>query len=243
MLTIVTGWSPKGWSEYAHRFASTFVPNLPKGVKIVSYIEDDLKVAGIETRDVLSIEGCREFIEKYRNDDRANGRDVQPNWKQSCKDKRYNFRFDAWKFCRQGFIPYHALKNCETRYLAWLDADVIAKRPIPQGFIESLLPEGKCVAYLGREPKFSEIGFQLYDTSCMGTISMLKKFRDVYITEEIFNLKEWHSAYAFDYARITTNANGHSLTPGGHGNVWEQSPLIKYTDHLKGKRKNAVQAM
>jgi hypothetical protein len=238
-LTIITGWSPEGWRQYAHRFADTFNKYWPRSVKCIAYTEEPQEVPNIEVRSVLDIPGCREFIEKYRDDKRANCRDVQPNWKQGAKDRGYNFRFDAWKFSRQGFIPWAAWVNCPTRYMAWFDADVITTRPVPEGFIESLLPEGKAVAYLGREPKHSEIGFQLYDLEHPSALAMLRIFRDLYASEAVFQLKEWHSAYAWDHARREASVPGHNLTPNGHGNVWIDSPLRQYTDHLKGKRKHA----
>jgi hypothetical protein len=237
-LTIVTGWSPEGWRKYAHRFADTFTRFWPKSVKLITYTEEPQKLERIECRSVLDIEGCRDFIEKYRDDARANGREVLPTWKQGAKDAGYNFRFDAWKFSRQGFIPWDALVRCETRYLAWFDADVITKKPVPEGWLEKLLPEGKSVAYLGREPKHSEIGFQLYDTAQPQVSVMLRIFRNLYALETVFELKEWHSAFAWDHARRQAHVLAHNLTPGGHGNVWVDSPLWQNTDHLKGKRKN-----
>lgn len=237
MLTIVTGWSPSGWREYAHRFAATFPKYMPSTVKIVAYLEEvQDSIPGIEQRIVQDIPGCRWFLDKYRDDREANGRAVRSNWKQSAKDRGYNFRFDAWKFCRQGFIPYAASLECATDYMAWFDADVVAHAPVPEGFIESLLPAGKDVAYLGRAPKYSEIGFQLYDIRTAGPAML--HFSSLYTSENIFSLKEWHSAYAFDWAVRNSGVRGHDLTPGGSGNVWALSPLAKYTDHLKGKRKN-----
>lgn len=239
MLTIVTGWSPSGWREYAHRFAATFPKFFPGDTKFVAYVEEISKDVPdcIEQRDVMSIPGARWFIDKYRDNKEANGRLVRDTWKPSVKAAGYNFRFDAWKFCRQGYIPHAASRECTTPYMAWFDADVVALKQVPRGYIESLLPEGKDVAYLGRKPKYSEIGFQLYDVRTAGPA--LLQFMSLYNSENIFTLKEWHSAYAFDWAVSRSGVRGHDLTPGGSGNVWAVSPLAKYTDHLKGKRKHA----
>lgn len=239
MLTIVTGWSPNGWREYAHRFASTMPKFFPVQTHFVAYVEEisDEVPDCIEQRYVTDIPGCKWFLDKYREDKQANGRAVQPNWKQSAKDRGYNFRYDAWKFSRQGFIPLAASLQCETDYMAWFDADVVAHAYVPDGFIESLLPKDKDVAFLGRAPKYSEIGFQLYDVRTAGPAMF--HFSSLYSSENIFSLKEWHSAYAFDWAVKNSGVRAHDLTPGGTGNVWMMSPLARYTDHLKGKRKNA----
>jgi hypothetical protein len=238
MLTIVTGWHPKGWKEYAWRFHETFPEFWPRDVRLVTYTEAPQELGRIECRSLWDIPHAKEFIETYRDDKRANGREVMPFWKESAKARGYNFRFDCWKFSRQGFIPYDALLKCDTEFMAWFDADVITTRPVPKGFVESLMPAGNHVAYLGRVPKFSEIGFQLYRNSAEG-LAVAKAVRDTYISRKVFELKEWHSAFVFDYAVRAAGVPHHNLTPGGHGAVWQMSPLAKYTDHLKGKRKHA----
>lgn len=241
MLTVITGWSPSGWKEYGQNFVRTWQQYWPESAKLVVYTEG-LQDLGpkIENRNVCDIPGCGEFILKHRNDALFNGRKPLPTWKQKQKDAGYNFRFDAWKFCRQGFIPYDAALKADTELLCWLDGDVITRRQVPEGFIEKLLPEGKDVAFLGRGEKHSEIGFQLYRLP--NALPMLKEFSELYRSERIFNLKEWHSAYAFDAARRSTGIAGHDVTPGGTGSVWSVSPLYPVTDHLKGKRKGAARA-
>lgn len=236
MTTIVTGWSPAGYEQYGRRFVSSFCKFWPDEYQLVVYVEEYFEhVPRIEQLKLEVIPGCCEFIEKYRNDERANGRAIQPDWKDKCKREKYNFKFDAWKFCRQGFIPYDAAQRLERGLLCWLDGDVVTHARIPHGFIEGLLPEGKHIAYLGRPPKHSEIGFQLYRIP--EALPMLFDFCEFYNIETVFGLKEWHSAYVFDTARSMNNVPSHNLTPRGMGHVWHQSPLAKYMDHLKGARK------
>lgn len=236
MLTVCTGWSPTGWTEYAWRFLESFNRHWPKA-RFYAYTEVPYYLPRGENKLIWDIPGCREFIERHQNSPKARGRAIKPDWKQSAIAQGYNWRFDAWKWCRQGFIPLAAAEQAGERgLLLWLDADVVTFEDIPEGFIESLLPEGKDVAYLGRSKKYhSEIGFQLYRLP--EAMPMLRRFRDYYASDEVFNLGEWHSAHVFDKARIETGMKGHDLTPGGTGHVWWQSPLCKYMDHLKGDRK------
>lgn len=242
-LTIVTGWSPEGWTDYAHRFVESFYRFWPSDVRCVAYVEDDQQLDrprgrehAIELRSVLEIEGSRAFLEKYRHDARANGRAPTPQWKPAWRDAGYCFRFDAWKFSRQGFIPLHAARLLrDDEMLCWLDADVVTHTKVPAGFVESLLPSGKAVAYLGRGDKHSEIGFQLYRLPA--ALPLLVMFSDSYRCESVFRLREWHSAFVFDHARVASRVPGHDLTPGGSGRVFEASPLGRYMTHLKGDRK------
>lgn len=250
MLTVITGWSPSGYLEYGQRFAETFDRFWPKDVQLVVYGEEPVPLPRGEFRRLDVIPGCMEFLQRHDNPiarGRAPREDLRAKWKPKWLQLGYSFRFDAWKFCRQGFIPYHAAGELGLKYsvplgqqrplLCWLDGDVVTHAKVPAGVIEGLLPPGKAVAYLGRGAKHSEIGFQLYDV--IKAWPMLEMFSKIYSTDSIFRYKEWHSAYAFDEAReaMLPRELWHDLTPGGEGHVWHQSPLCAFTDHLKGDRK------
>jgi hypothetical protein len=112
---------------------------------------------------------------------------------------------------------------------------------VPEGFIEGLI-SGYHGAYLGRGAKHSEIGFWCVRLGA-ATRQLLHRFADLYRSDRLFGLTEWHSAYAWDCVRLEWEGEGAlgllDLTPGGHSHVWFQSPLRLYLDHLKGKRKAA----
>jgi hypothetical protein len=237
VLTICTGWSPSGYEQYGRKFAESFARFWPNSVRLIVYGEEPVALPRGEFYPLSSIPGAAEFRARWKDDKRANGRDVQPKWKQGCKDKGYNFRFDAWKFSPQGFIPWAAAQICKTEYLCWLDGDVVTHKPVPEGFVEKLLPAGKDVAYLGRGDKHSEIGFQLYRLPQANR--MLWLFSLYYGTDDVFKLKETHSAYVFDRCREESGILGHDLTPGGTGSVFDRSPLASFMTHLKGDRKRA----
>lgn len=235
MLTVCTGWSPSGWRDYAEAFAVTFARHWAADAELVAYVEESIPLPRGECRAVLDIPGCREFIEKYRGDIRANGRDVQPTWKPAAKARGYHFRWDAWKFCRQGFIPLDAAKRCKTEYLAWFDADVVTTADVWGEQIVKLLPEGYAVAYLGRS-KWSEIGFQLYRLP--DALPMLEQFAAYYRDETVFALHEWHSAFVFDRARESSGVKAYNLSEGHEGDVWPHTPLARFSTHLKGDQKH-----
>lgn len=252
-MTIITGWSPKGWEQYGRRFYETFERHWPNQVKLIAYGEEppSQPIPRCEFRRLAEIPGCMAFLQRHHGNQRANGREPLPSWKDRERQAGYSFRFDAAKFCRQGFIPWHVAQTLQTPLMLWLDGDVVTFRDVPRGAIEALLPPDKDLAYLGRGLKHSEIGFQLYRLTRDGqpvkrTHHMLSLFKDLYATDSIFELQEWHSAFAFDAARRTwmqgDRAAGacyaHDLTPGGSGHVWFQSPLKQWLDHLKGDRKD-----
>lgn len=237
MLTVCTGWSPKGYVEYGKKFAESFARLWPKNVRLIVYGEEPVALPRGEFYPLSSVPGAAEFRERWNGDALANGRVPNAKWKESCKRGGYNFRFDAWRFSPQGFIPLAAAKICTTEFLCWLDGDVVTRSWVPEGFVENLLPPGKDVAYLGRGDKHSEIGFQLYRLP--QALPMLERFASFYADDSLFALKEWHSAFVFDTARTQTGIAGRDLTPNGFGAVFDRSPLARHLVHNKGLRKYA----
>lgn len=235
LLTICTGWSPTGWHEYGEDFLRTFRQFSSSDIQLLVYAEEDTPLPGAIVHQVRNIHGCGQFLERHEGSDAARGREPKPWWKERAIRAGYNWRFDAVKFSRQAFIPEDAAFHCGTSFLAWFDGDVRFTAPFSAREIISLLPHGQDVAYLGRPPKHSEIGFQLYRLP--QALPLLRMFRQLYSTDEVFKLKEWHSAYAWDWARERSNVAAHNLTPNGTGHVWHASPLRRFSDHLKGDRK------
>lgn len=245
-LHVVTGWSPSGWIEYGRRFWETFDRYWPAEVDLIVYGEEPVELKSAcgrhtEFRRLNEIRAAVQFLEKHGDSGIARGREPVTHWKPREVANGYSYKWDAVKFCRQGFIPYHAAGRIlfENKYsealLMWLDGDVYTHAPVPLAAVLALLPRKFDLAYLGREPKHSEIGFQLYRLP--GAMHMLGTFSDYYATDRVFAEKQWHSAYVFDLARHHSQVRAFNITPGGTGHVWMTSPLATFSDHLKGGRK------
>ena len=65
----------------------------------------------------------------------------------------------------------------------------------------------------------------------------LRLFADMWRSDRVFELTEWHSAFVFDFCRRRVVMNEKNLTPNGRGHVFAQCSLKKWLDHLKGQRK------
>ncbi len=240
-LTVITGWSPRGWEVYGRKFLDSFCWHWDADTHLVIYVEERMELPAcargrpIEQRLVKDIPGASWALQHF-DTPMCRGRVVTPGWKERAVAAGYNWRWDAWKFCRQGLIPLHAAQHGDAGLLLWLDGDVEMTSRVPLGFAEKLLPPGFDFAYLGREPKHSEIGFQLYRVP--EAMPLLQKFSDLYSTGAITAEKEWHSAYAFDLARKRSpEVRGYNMTPGGSGDVWTTTILQRYMRHLKGDKK------
>jgi hypothetical protein len=260
-LTVCTGWNLAGWHQYGRRFLESFEANWPADVKLEICGERDAMEATsaaagaleprreITFRTLAAIPGCEGFIAEHGGDPvkcgRARRRDH--NWKERAVAAGYNWRYDAVKFCRQGFIPHYVanrmgFEHRPSDFLCWLDGDVVTHAKIShESVVTGLLPPSKSIAYLGRDPKHPDIAFQLYRLGDQRALEFLRNFKLEYSTGHVFDLKEWHSAFVWKHtlSRPYFLQVAHNLTPGGSGHVWHQSPLAQWGDHLKGDRKDS----
>lgn len=245
-LTVCTGWSAAGYRLYGRRFVEGFNRFWPATVDLVAYVEEPCDMGRHSYRLLSEIPGCMEFLDRHRGKPMPNGRLQTASWKENARSLGYNWRFDAWKFSRQGFIPWHAAQRAMTPLLCWLDGDVVTTAAVADQTIEKMLPADKAIAYLGREPKHPDIAFQLYRIIGRGGAfaqAVLHRFSQLYASDAVFELPEWHSAYVWKHVVDRTDPGPgatppvYNLTPGGHGHVWQQSPLRAFSDHLKGNRK------
>lgn len=235
-VIVVTGWSDKGYIEYGKKFAETFAEFWPENYKLAVYSETPVDLPRGECRSLWSCPGVKEFIDKHKDDPIATGKKATRLWAQRRHGK-YNFRFDAVKFCRQIFIPLHAssLAN-EDDVIVWLDGDVVTFAKVPDKYIEKTIG-GHDLCYLGRKKHYPEIGFWACKNNAAGRGFMSLMVR-MYTSGRVFDLTEWHSAWVFNHCRNDLvkkgSLNERDMTPGGSGHVWFQSSLKAFSDHLKG---------
>lgn len=240
MTTICTGFSPRGYTEYGANFLRTFDQHWPSDVRLLCFVEEAVSIPRGGLRNLRTCLGVQEFIDRNMSDPQRCGKGPHPSWRQKDHVRGYSFKFDAVKFSRQCFIPEGAAAELEDgEVLAWFDADVITFRPVPKDFVENLLGKHD-LCYLGRMNMHSEIGFWAVRLSPK-TRAFLASLAELYRSDLIFTLREWHSAFAFDYVRERAQyLSACNLTPRGMGHVWFQSPLAQYTDHLKGERRKVI---
>jgi hypothetical protein len=233
---VVTGFSPKGYEEYGRRFLEGFDKHWPREIGLIAYVEEPVKMPRGSFRSLYACDGVGAFIDRHKDDPERNGRKPNDKWRERHRRFGYNFRFDAVKFCRQCFIPRHAAADmADGDLLTWLDGDVMTFDHPPKSFLDDLIGDAD-IAFLGRKATHSEIGYWSVRLNTR-TRTFLNRFADVWESDQVFKLDEWHSAYVFDHSRRAVPMSERNLTPNGSGHVWFQSPLKKYTDHCKGARK------
>lgn len=236
MIRVVTGFSPKGYQEYGRRFVDTFTKHWPKEIELRTYVEEPILLPRGTAHLLWSCNGAEEFIARHRDDPEKNGRAPNDRWKERHRRFPYNFRFDAVKFCRQCFIPEHAsLDMSDGDLLVWFDGDVVTESSPPKAFLDELIGEYD-LSFLGRRGTHSEIGYWSVRLNARSR-EFVRLFADLWRSDLVFDLPEWHSAFVFDHCRKVLSIRERNLTPHGTGHVWFQSPLARYTDHCKGNRK------
>jgi len=242
MTTVITSMWGTAYERYGARFLESAAKFWAPDVRLIVMSD------GMVPRSAVSRPGDRlldmppdwgKFRARHADNPAANGRAVSPKWKPKDRVLGYNWRFDAVKWCAQAFVPEAAAALLpDGELMVWLDADVVTFAPLAASLFEDLVGDADG-AYLGRGQKHSEIGFWAVRLSPQ-TRNMIALFARLYRDDQVFALKETHSAFVWDEARRACERDGlrmRDLTPGGRGHVYPNSPLGKYLDHCKGQRK------
>ncbi len=251
-LAVVTTFPPNRWTAYAKRMIDSHVRYWPDNVILYAYYEGKQPDYSHEKVKFINIEEVNpelvSFKQRHKNDPVANG-EVQeiPGGVRRLdgagdKDKnKGSYLWDAVRFAHKTFAVDHAIKNCPTDYVLWLDADTYTFRSISTDFVTGLLPENKLVNFLGRGQKYPECGWVCYNKKHSKIKDFMQYWINMYKEDTIFKEVEWHDSYLFWQClkRIAPDDGvdiGKGAGAKGH-HVFINSVLGAYIDHMKGKRK------
>ena len=242
--TVITTMSQSGYGQYGKRMIETFDKYWPQSIKLQVYYEwmptNKTFSDRVEWIDInYACPKLLEFKQRHKSNPHANG--IKPGTDPNGK---YSYLWDAVKFAHKSYCVSHAALNANSDLVVWLDADVVTHSALPEGFVESLLPQDHYCAYLGRQKIYPECGFVIYDTRSQYNQAFMDDWQDLYRTDSLFEEIEYHDSFLFwvlqkkytERGMKSYNiSEGHPHIPGGH--VFINSPLGAYMDHLKGTRK------
>lgn len=232
-VTVTTSMHHAGYEEYGRRFIETFEPCWPDNYRLRIYAEGFALQPSSARATVLDLLQVVPEIAVFRA--QCAGR---PQAQGRMPDGGYNYRLDAVKFANKSFAMVHASRSCGTRFLVWLDADSVMLKPVPRQLVASLIGEETFVAYFGREFTHTETGFLAFDLSRPNAAEFFNTIERIYLSGEVFRLREWHDCEVFDVARSVLTAQGRitsrNISPGGVIHPIANSVLGVYIDHLKG---------
>ena len=219
-LLSVTTYNNKLYKEYAHRFEKTYNWDFPYTV----YNEDDGMMEAIPE--------CKAFVERNKN--RFEGKDFIKDYWQ-----------DGVRFCYKVYAYTHAIMQYgDLDGIIGIDADSVFYRKIDADWIKKNIHRDNCMmTYLGRGDHYSECGFLYFNLRHPDTQAYANRMKHMYDSDGIYNLKEQHDSYVWDFVRKEFEKRGtknFDIGDGLKGHVQARSILGTVYDHTKGPRRKAA---
>ena len=247
--SVITTFHPAGMVQYGQTMIDSFDRYWPASVPLVVYAEDcqpRVPSERIQVRDLMAASSdLAWFKHQHANNPVAHGRVARDT---SVPFADNQFKWDAVRFSHKVFAVIHACATLETDWVIWLDADTKTFAPVPDTFLPEICDPAAMACYLGRREKYhSECGWVAYNRRHPDLSAFMDRWRDLYLTGDLFNLREYHDSFVFDVLRKdfaatrgTRFSNISPELPGkGPGHPFIASRLGQYMDHMKGaKRKD-----
>jgi len=234
--TILTSFNETYWQEVAQDNVRKMDQLWPSSENILLYHQlskiDTSFSNRVQWVDLYqSCPALVDFINKWKDDLRANGKGGKKN----------SFRQNAVKFCHKTFAIWHAARQQESGWLIWLDCDAIILKSIDADFLRKACPDNKCISYIGRKGKYSECGFVGYNLDRPETRKFLELWENFYLSGEFINHSETHDSWTFDHIRksfdnpdLFCDLNAASTTDK---NPFANSLIGTHIAHAKGSDK------
>lgn len=236
---IITSFSRAGYDQYGKEFVTSFLEHWADESLIVYHegLPDDIpRSARVEYADLTAFDSFLGFARKLHEADPLYQGVLQHG------DKRiYNFRFDVFKFFRKVWaLKHYSETRASDELFAWLDADIVFKRKVPDGFLKSQL-KGKYLAFIGRGGGMhSECGAMIFDPAHSAHSDFFELYWRIFETGAFRRLDEWHDSFVFDFVRDLVQPPETNMGKGCdpvHPFVFTKFGL--YMDHKKGPERKA----
>jgi hypothetical protein len=224
------------WERYGQKFVESFDRYWPGDVELTIVTDRPLPTSRARQIPLDTVPGI-DFLTRWTGSEMAEGR--TSNDGKAQPGKRF-WKHDAVKWAPQCLAPVSAIDGLSSGDLCiWLDADVETIAPVPDHW-GNILMNGKDVACLLRGKQHPEIGFWAVRVGTQ-TLGMVDKAAEIYTSDAVFDLPEWHSAYVWGEALkftpgLTVNNLNRTMM---RGHCWPHTALARYTIHKKGKIKDA----
>lgn len=246
---IITTFSAAGLDLYGQKMIDTFDQYWPTSIRLTVYSENCSPCIPSDRVKVLDLLAASPelaaFKQQHQNNPLANGL-IAPDTQVPLEANQ--FKWDAVRFSHKVFAVIHACKNFTDDWIIWLDADTKTFAQVPQDFLPNICDTSAMACYLGRREKYhSECGWVAYNRKHPDLQSFMDRWRDLYVTGDLFRLREYHDSFVFDVLRKdfsqqrgTLFSNISPVLKGkGPGHPFIASQLGLYMDHMKGtKRKD-----
>lgn len=247
--TVITTFNQAGLDLYGHTMLASFDQYWPRDVDLYVYTENCQIVVPSHRVKVLDLLGSSPdlvmFKQRHADNPVANGT-VAKDTNLPFKDNA--FKWNAVRFSHKVFAVIHACQTLDSDWVIWLDADSKTFRSVPDDFLAEICDDRAMACYLGRREKYhSECGWVAYNKNHPDLDGFITQWRELYVTDGLFDLHEYHDSFVFDVLRKEFQSRGtlfHNLSPQtegkGPGHPFIASALGSYIDHLKGDRRKQI---
>ena len=218
-IKTITTWNKKLFEAYAWRFDKTY--NWPFELKV--YNEDEGMLD--------EIPDLKTFIDRNKH------RQPQSDFGK----KGLDFITDGVRFSYKVYAYTNAILFEEADGLICIDADSVFHKSIDVDWIKKHIHrDNMMMAYLGRGKHYSECGFLYFNLKHPDIKKFALRMREMCDEDLIYELKEQHDSYVWDYVRKEFEKEGivnNNIGDGLPGHVQARSILGVVYDHTKGPRK------
>lgn len=250
----VTTFNKSGYEQYGRTMVETFDKYWPEHVELFVYTEGfDLDAHDSRRIRERKLENCADlmaFKERWKNDPVAHGKlqGTEGGLKRPTKfvhpkhSKHANidsFLYDAVRFSHKVMSIIEASKETDSDFLIWVDGDTKTFAEVPNKMLHKVCEQNSMLSFLGRDNKYSECGFVVYNLNYPQIKNFLTDFAALYTHDLVFDELEWHDSYLFDVLRKKYEERGaqtKNISGKGSktGHPFVNSILGNYIDHLKG---------
>jgi len=223
---FVTSFASDGFKLYGEKFLLSYLAHVDEPIMV--YYEQNIPPIQDERiiyKNLFEVPGCVQFLD-------ATAR--LPIFRGELNGKK-NYRLNIYQFCRKCFAQIDASQHAEK--LFWIDADVeLTDTPVIPEF------DGHFMLYLGRPGWHSCASFVGWDNTHPNAKPFWSVYYNLYLSGQVFLLKEWHDSFILDEMRREMNLDAKNLAEefkiDGPFNVFDK--VFPWGHHKKGNLKYAA---
>lgn len=259
MKTFITSMNKKLFDQYGRQFLHGWDLNAASDIELIVCFEgeineiDSIDLNGKNYKVIpMRSEPQIFFLQKFGRLQEMRGINFLKSKDNENIKAAYNYRFDAIRFSFKVFSYFKCMElNLLKNDFAWIDADIVCKRPFCEADLEIFFPHhDQLASYLGRKAfpspnAYSECGFIGYNFSHPLCMTFIGEMLETYLNGNFLLLKEWHDCMVFDYLRINFETEQRAAFKDLAANIpdsldpFARSQLSAYFDHLKGPKRKA----
>ncbi len=245
---VVFTFPAEKFSDYGFALKS-FISNWPKEVEGIALVENANQLKNLETNNLTILDFDKCVGSNVKNFESRNA------WRGISDFSTVgDIAKQAAKFSRKVFAQLYVLENYSFDFLHYIDSDLQTLSKLTIEDITSYAVSDSLVSCFPRwwlkeklnvenlHIGFTETGYIIWNKNHPAFSEWVEHYKACYITDKIFEFKEWHDCIAFDYATLICNSKYFDVVRDLSNGIKSKHPIVessmgKYFDHMKGSRK------